>query len=73
MAETQPLNSAQLAAIRAQYESQLREAIAGLHLRRWLVEKMLEKTSTTADVKELLTVAAELHAFIVEPALRVSE
>lgn len=72
MAEAQPLNSAQLAAIREQYESHLRAAVAGLQVRKWIVDQLLSKGAFTwlATVDDTMALAERLHAFIVDSALR---
>ena len=68
----QPRNAAQLAAVKSHYESQLREILSQLNLRKWLVERMIEKLSVKGDfsIDEFIKGAERLHDFIVLPALK---
>lgn len=65
-----PRNAAQLTQIQAHYEKQIEQVIAGLNLRRWLVERMIEKMPILDgfSVVEFVDTAERLHAFIVAPA-----
>jgi hypothetical protein len=66
-ANTSPLNSAQLSQLQSHYESQLQQVMASLNLRKWLVERILEKV-TVGNVDEFVTIAEKLHSFIIAPA-----
>ena len=65
-----PLTTPQLTALHTHYESQLREIISSMNLRRWLVERMIEKLSAKGDfsIDEFIKGAERLHDFIVAPA-----
>ena len=57
-----PRNAAQFTALQSHYESQLKEIIAAMNLRRWLVEKTIGTNLTLTDLESL-------HTFIIKPAL----
>lgn len=70
-AQSPSLNSAQRSALQSHYESQLREIVSALQLRKWLVEQLLSKPiGATGTADDFLATAERLHAFIVDPALR---
>lgn len=69
MAEPSPLNAAQVAQIRAHYEAQLQQIVAALNLRRWLVEKVIEKLPIVPDTDSMSEMLDKLHTFIVAPAI----
>jgi hypothetical protein len=63
-----PLTTAQLASLQTRYESQVSQIVEAMKLRRWLVERLIEKLSmTTYSVPDLIELAGQLHDFIIQP------
>lgn len=61
------LNAAQFAKLKSDYDSALREVIAAMQLRKWLVGEILTHVSVSGP-DELLAIAEKLHTFITAPA-----
>ena len=60
------LNSAQRSALQSHYESQVREIVSALQLRKWVVEKLIEKsTIAVPNAEAFLVLADRVHTFIV--------
>ena len=70
MSETPNRNAAQLTQLQSHYESQLQQIVSAMTLRKWLIERMIDKMAVTGtfDVVGLLHAANELHDFITTPA-----
>lgn len=59
-----PLNSAQYASLQREYEAKLCQILSELNLRKWLVERILDKV-TVSNVTDFLVIAEHLHTFII--------
>lgn len=64
-----PLTSPQLTELHRHYESQLSQIVSNLNLRKWIVEKMVEKMiSVDYAPDRFIEIAERLHTFITLPA-----